>query len=254
MASQLYATPLVLLYPDFHDLNPIAINAILLLSLAILWLLLIAIALRKAKKPLRTVWRFTAFPRAILGPLLLSIVGIMIVNLKLRDVIYQVVGGQGVLQAPQDLALHVAVSIIMAPLFEELLHRGIILDSFLKRYSTGKAILLSSLLFTIGHASWIASPGFFLTGIFLGYWYFLTRSLWVCIAAHALVNLLGHHLSCVLCGLDPSATFPQYVEHGKPSGWIAILGIAALVAGIYFGEKQMKSSKERRDVEGSLDG
>lgn len=241
--SKLYATPFVLLYPDFRDLHPLLLKAILFISLVILWLILILIASKRAARPIKSVLKLKSFPKSIIGPLMLTVVGIIVVNLKLKDVIFQVVGGQGVLQAPQDMAFHIAVSIVMAPLFEEFLHRGIILDSFLQRYSRGKALLLSSVFFTIGHASWMASPEFFLTGIFLGYWYVLTRSLWVSILAHALVNLLGHHISCALCGLDPSTEFPQVVPPGEPNWLLALLGVALLGIGFYFGDSKMRESK-----------
>lgn len=78
--------------------------------------------------------------------------------------------------------------VIAAPVFEELLFRGIILDGFLKQYSVRKSILWSSFFFGLFHLN----PWQFVTamilGSFIGWVYHRTRSLLPCMAIHAFAN------------------------------------------------------------------
>lgn len=81
--------------------------------------------------------------------------------------------------------------VIAAPILEELLFRGIILDGLLKRYSPLTAILISSLLFGLAHLNpWSFINGFII-GIFSGWVYFKTRSVFPSIIIHASANLSG---------------------------------------------------------------
>lgn len=81
--------------------------------------------------------------------------------------------------------------VIVAPVLEELIFRGIILDGLLKKYSPIKSILISSFLFGLVHLN----PWQFLTGliigIFSGWVYYRTRSLSLSIIIHASANLSG---------------------------------------------------------------
>ncbi len=85
--------------------------------------------------------------------------------------------------------------VLVAPFCEEMLFRGIILRGFLAHYSASTAILLSSLLFSLVHMNWYQIPFTFVFGLFVGWLYFRSRSLWPSILAHmtnnaaALLNL-----------------------------------------------------------------
>jgi len=81
--------------------------------------------------------------------------------------------------------------VVAAPILEELIFRGIMLDGLLKKYSPVTAILISSLLFGIIHLN----PWQFLTGLiiglFSGWVYYRSRSLSLSIIIHATANLSG---------------------------------------------------------------
>ncbi|MDR1156526.1 MAG: CPBP family intramembrane metalloprotease [Bacteroidales bacterium] len=81
--------------------------------------------------------------------------------------------------------------VVAAPVFEELIFRGIILDGLLKQYSPMKSILLSALLFGIIHLN----PWQFVTaviiGVFAGWIYYKTRSLTLSVIIHATTNFGG---------------------------------------------------------------
>jgi len=80
--------------------------------------------------------------------------------------------------------------VIIAPLFEEFLVRGIMYDA-LKPYGTGIAILISSILFGLMHGSLYML--FYTTayGLALGYIRYATGSLFIVTILHAIVNSIG---------------------------------------------------------------
>jgi membrane protease YdiL (CAAX protease family) len=81
--------------------------------------------------------------------------------------------------------------VIAAPILEELIFRGIILDGLLKQYAPVKSILISSLLFGLVHLNpWQFVTGFII-GIFSGWVYYKTRSLTYSVIIHATANLSG---------------------------------------------------------------
>lgn len=81
--------------------------------------------------------------------------------------------------------------VIAAPILEELIFRGIILDGLLKNYSPIKAILISSFLFGLVHLNpWQFVTGL-LFGIFCGWVYYRSRSLSLSIIIHMVANLSG---------------------------------------------------------------
>jgi membrane protease YdiL (CAAX protease family) len=81
---------------------------------------------------------------------------------------------------------------IAAPLFEELIFRGIILDGLLKRYSPVTSILISSIIFGLAHLNPWQFVTAFVIGIFAGWIYYKSRSLILVIIIHAAVNLTGY--------------------------------------------------------------
>lgn len=91
--------------------------------------------------------------------------------------------------------IYTFISIVcVTPLFEEWLFRGIILNSFLQRYSLVKAIFLSAILFALLHGGLqILTAAFW--GILTGYIYFVTKSIWPGFVLHGTNNF------CAFVGL-----------------------------------------------------
>lgn len=77
---------------------------------------------------------------------------------------------------------------IVAPFCEEMLFRGFILRCFLANYSAGSAIFLSAVLFSAVHMNWYQMPFALVFGLFAGWLYYRTRSLWPAIIAHVIHN------------------------------------------------------------------
>ena len=104
-----------------------------------------------------------------------------------------------ILQLLSDHSLpSILMLVIAAPIFEELLFRGIILDGLLKRYSPTKAIIWSAVLFGLVHLN----PWQFLAalalGVFMGWVYYRTGSLLATIFIHFIANGTGVLLGWLL--------------------------------------------------------
>lgn len=81
---------------------------------------------------------------------------------------------------------------IIAPFFEEILFRGILLRGLLQQgTSPAIAVLLSSFLFGIAHLNPWQFMGAGILGIVFGFVYYRTKSLWICIFLHALNNTIS---------------------------------------------------------------
>ncbi len=95
--------------------------------------------------------------------------------------------------APARRPLIVVLPIVLAPLAEEVLFRGM-LQSMIRQYTRRPwvAILITSPLFALGHlpSEWTAIPALVFLSIVLGYNYERTGRLLPCIVAHAGFNAI----------------------------------------------------------------
>ena len=80
------------------------------------------------------------------------------------------------------------LAVVVAPLTEEVLFRGLILRGLLGRWAPWAAILASAMLFALMHFNPAQAPVALALGIALGWVYVRTRSLGLCIIGHALNN------------------------------------------------------------------
>jgi membrane protease YdiL (CAAX protease family) len=91
--------------------------------------------------------------------------------------------------AKQPVVGFVAI-VVVAPVIEELICRGLILRGLLGTYRPAQALVISSLLFALMHLNpWQVATAF-VGGMLLGWAYIRTRSLALCIAGHALHNAI----------------------------------------------------------------
>ena len=82
-------------------------------------------------------------------------------------------------------------AVIIAPLGEEIVHRGIILKGLLAHYTQNRAIVWSAVLFGLMHLNPWQFPVIFILGFVFAYWVVQTGSLWPAILGHALHNLIA---------------------------------------------------------------
>lgn len=105
---------------------------------------------------------------------------------------------------------------ITAPIFEEVISRGIILELFLKRYNDYVAIVLSAFIFGLIHMNIPQFINAFIIGLILGYIYLRTSSLALCILGHFVNNFIVAVMSIIK---------PDYVSK---------FNLAQLIFGIIF--------------------
>ena len=96
--------------------------------------------------------------------------------------------------APWQLALLVVSLVVLAPLGEELLFRGLLLRALARRMRFWPAALLSAALFTSAHLDayllWPRAVALIGTGVALA-WIYRRRGYWASVAAHATVNTVA---------------------------------------------------------------
>ncbi len=77
---------------------------------------------------------------------------------------------------------------LFAPILEEFAFRGLVIGYFLRNAPAWVALAISTVLFALGHDSWLLSG---LLGASYGLIYLRFRNLWLCILAHSAHNLLS---------------------------------------------------------------
>ncbi|EKO1911509.1 CPBP family intramembrane metalloprotease [Clostridium botulinum] len=87
---------------------------------------------------------------------------------------------------------------VIAPIFEEIIYRGIMLEQLNKRCGAVKAILISSLFFGIIHLNVHQAVNGFFIGIVMGFIYIKTDSLILTMFLHFINNLY-----CLIAGYIP---------------------------------------------------
>lgn len=81
---------------------------------------------------------------------------------------------------------------VLAPIMEEVLFRGILLEAVREKYSSGRAIVVSALMFGVIHIIPQQVVNAFVIGLILGFIYVRTNSLWPVIIIHALNNAMAY--------------------------------------------------------------
>lgn len=93
--------------------------------------------------------------------------------------------------------LHFINICILAPLWEELFFRGVLLRRFTIKWSPQKSIIVSSILFGLIHLNPLTIVFAFALGCVLGYAYLKTKSIVVPIVLHSFSNFLAFIQFCI---------------------------------------------------------
>ena len=88
----------------------------------------------------------------------------------------------------------VLTSVFFAPLFEEFIFRGLILESLLRRHRRLISVLISSMLFAIVHFDPAVMVTAFVSGVILGTIYLHTSSIFSVIILHAINNAVAYSI------------------------------------------------------------
>ena len=131
--------------------------------------------------------------------------------------------------------------VVMAPLFEEVIFRGVLLESTRAKYGVMAAWLVSSAVFGIVHVHPTVAVNAFAIGLVLGFVYMRTDSLWSTIILHAVNNgiaylaLVTGHGNAMLIDLVGSRTLYVLIYIGAlavfaVSGYMMLLALRRLKA------------------------
>jgi membrane protease YdiL (CAAX protease family) len=97
-------------------------------------------------------------------------------------------------EVPWQIALTVFAVVVLAPIGEELLFRGLLLRALVRRIRFWPAAIVTSLLFTAAHADayllWPRAIALAGTGVVLA-WLYRWRGYWASVTAHASVNIVA---------------------------------------------------------------
>lgn len=241
-----------LFYPDNTEFDILSINSIggILLEICSFGFLLFYIT----TKPNRT-WaeflRFKPFYNLTLIPLTILIIGNGIVLSEIDNFFRLLIPipetfNKFMMEIRGHGILSFIPIVVLAPIFEEILFRGVILEGLLSKYNRRRAILYSALIFSIIHINPLQLFGAFIIGIILGFLYTHTRSLIPCIFGHALHNGLTwaiQFLPIEISGLNsnPLTIPPQF----QPL-WLDLIGLILLFVGIWGLMKAIKKSSPAR--------
>jgi len=144
------------------------------------------------------------------------------------------------LTGSNPVILFISIVIVM-PFFEELFFRGILLRGMLKNHSPKLALISSALMFGVLHFNPVLILTTSVIGLFLGWIFIITGSLWCCFFCHAINNLVvfvSVILNLELAGyanfksLSPEVSFQPL--------WLDALGLLLLITGTYFTKRTLK--------------
>jgi membrane protease YdiL (CAAX protease family) len=136
--------------------------------------------------------------------------------------------------SPGQWVLLMLAGVIAAPIVEEILFRGILLQRWATKWGTARGVIASSALFAMLHQEWV---GHFLFGVALSLLYLRTRSLWVPMVAHAANNFV-FLLPSLRQALDHTREKAQTIPELRAEGiWIVPLLIAGLALGWLYRRK-----------------
>jgi hypothetical protein len=205
--------------------------------------IVLVLGARRVRASPKKVFPMRRFPIRLLIPMGLVIIGISIVGSeldnafrailpppdRLNDIFLRLAG------AGQDPGLWASILalVIVAPLTEELLFRGLLLHGFLSRYTSHKAIFVSAILFGLFHLNPWQFVHTTAIGIIFAWWFLKTRSLIPCILGHALNNgqvfilrdIFGLDISGYTTGVGGEVQFQPL--------WLDAVGAVLLVCGIW---------------------
>ncbi len=140
----------------------------------------------------------------------------------------------------------IVTTVVMAPILEEALFRGVIQDAAVKRYGAVGGIFISAAVFGVIHLVPMQVINAFAVGIVLGYVFYMTRSLLPVIIMHAFNNGLSYVLTHVVTTPDGGKVRTLADAIGsQPLYWaIYVVAVGVMVVGGLYMWQEVKK-KER---------
>jgi membrane protease YdiL (CAAX protease family) len=123
--------------------------------------------------------------------------------------------------------------VLVAPVTEELLFRGIILRGLLSRHRPAVAVALSAALFTAIHLNPWQFCSAFCLGVALGWFYLRTTSVTLCIIAHAFSNALFILFTTLPLEIPGMTGTPDFRNVEFQPWWLDLTGLSLLLVGLW---------------------
>lgn len=133
--------------------------------------------------------------------------------------------------------------IVVAPIVEEAVFRGMILRGLLGRWPAAAAILVSAGLFALMHMNPAQFPVTFILGAVLGWIYMRTRSLGLCIAGHAINNSAASWIDWLPFEVDNYNRTPEPDISSFHPWWFDLAGAALFFLGLWLMHKLAPAAK-----------
>jgi len=129
---------------------------------------------------------------------------------------------------------------VVAPLTEELLFRGIILNGLKKNHNAIAAIFISALLFSLFHGNPLQMTGAFFGGLYLAWILEKTKNILYPIASHSIFNLFPFLILRMTSIQIEGFTDIDGVSKNYQPLWFDFSGIIILISGLFLVDRHMK--------------
>ena len=179
----------------------------------------------------------------------LSIFGLMIIIIELNNAVISVLPMPEMVQdifhqswgKKTSYLSAFFVVVVIAPLIEEIIGRGIILKGLLAHYTQNRAMVWSAILFCLIHLNPWQFPAAFILGLVFAWWVVQTGSLWPAILGHALNNfwfVTFRHFD--VPGFPVSEDFNVVIHN---PWWLNVCGPILAVLGLWWFYQVAKRNK-----------
>ncbi|HKY60481.1 MAG TPA: type II CAAX endopeptidase family protein [Gemmatimonadota bacterium] len=229
------------IFPTWPDIARMAVPTQLALATVTAW------AVFRSDRPWREALGFRGLEVRHVPPLLLILIGAVTVFSEIYVVIQRFVPVPAEFEAilrdlleltnPADSLATLIIAIIIAPVLEEALFRGVILNGLARRYGPQSASFWTAVFFAFFHLynPWQVLPTFFL-GLVLAWLVLTTRSLLSAVVVHTMFNAASLVLVQLSLDRPPEGHPVPYVVVVIVLGMLA--GSMALLTGMAWLEKQ----------------
>ncbi|TCK88007.1 membrane protease YdiL (CAAX protease family) [Natranaerovirga hydrolytica] len=223
-------------------INSHTVNLVMLVNLMMLFFIWLLFLMRKEKSLIKYIRVKSLNPENIFSFTIMAIVlnvciSAAVMSLeKVIDIEHFIVEHDNAIEAVAsgNVFMTLLLVVFIAPLFEEVLCRGVILNDFRKSSHLMIAIIIQSIVFGVMHGNLIQGTYAFVIGIVFALYYLKHKNILVPIYLHMIFNLMG-----LLLGIRVlSEIMVRY------SVIITIISLGILMACLYNDFKDGKSLKD----------
>lgn len=214
--------------------------AVLSLTSVIVFGLILKLGLKRSGASLKEICPLVPVQLSLLYPMALTVIGTSILISEVDNLLRTFLPPpawfsdylKSLVSAEISLWGSILSLVVVAPLTEELLVRGLILRGFLGNYRARKAILASAIFFAVLHLNPWQFIGATALGVLFAWWFIQTRSMLPCFLGHAFANALPLTVSVLLPFEIPGYTSDFRTVQFQPL-WFDLMGLVLAVIGIW---------------------